>query len=294
MIKYFFKQIFYLIAAIILILPEIIFARNQESITDWYIKDFQSVITVNKDSSLLAEEKIIADAGNLPDKHGIFRIMPTQLKTTRETIKTPVKLVGITDFDGNKIPYSTITDNFNHTITWKIGDADKTVTGENQYKITYLVKNAVRSSNADFDELYWNILGNFWDIDIEKFSVDIVFPDGINQANSETYVYSGNPNFQHESLENHEWIGNNTLRVTSKQMIYPRTRITASVTFPKGKTIFHLSQTQLNDIEDQVAVIRAKTQALIPQVARVIVERTITMVTSIKASLAQINNYYAK
>jgi hypothetical protein len=288
MIKLFFKQIFYLIA-IILILPEIIFARNQESLTDWYIKDFQSTITVNKDSSLLVEEKIIADAGNLPNKHGIFRIIPTQIKTTRETIKTPVKLVGITDFDDNKIPYSTITDNFNRTITWKIGNADKTVTGENQYKITYLVKNAVRSSNADFDEIYWNILGNFWDIDIEKFSVDIVFPDGIDQTNSETYVYSGNQNFQHESLENHEWIKKNILRVASKQMIYPRTGITASVTFPKGKTIFHLSQTQLNDIEDQVAVIRAKTQALIPQVARVIVERTITIIASIKASLAQMN-----
>ena len=232
--KYQLKIFILLIVSVFL--PFLAQARDNAQITDWYIKDFQSTITVNKDSSLLVEEKIIADCGNLPDKHGIFRIIPTQAKTEKGTIKTPVELAGITDFDGNKIPYSAIADNFNHTVTWKIGDADKTVAGVNQYKIIYLVKNAIRNGNADFDELYWNILGNFWDIDIEKFSVDIVFPDGINQTNSETYVYSGNPNFKETPLENHDWTKNNTLRIESKQMIYPHIGITASMTFPKGNT----------------------------------------------------------
>ena len=59
-------------------LAPVCFAQTQ---TDWVIKDFQSTITVNKDSSLLIEEKITADADSLPDKHGIFRVLPTQTKT---------------------------------------------------------------------------------------------------------------------------------------------------------------------------------------------------------------------
>jgi hypothetical protein len=136
-------------------------ARDTNQITDWYIKDFQSTITVNTDSSLLVEEKIIADCGDLPDKHGIFRVVPLETKTEKGTVKTPVELISIADFDDRPIKYSETKDNFNHTVAWKIGDADKNVTGENYYKIIYSVKNAVRAGNADFDELYWNLLGNF-------------------------------------------------------------------------------------------------------------------------------------
>ncbi len=75
--------------------PTNAFAR--ETVTDWYIKDFQSDIVVNADSSLDITENIVADCGNLPDKHGIFRILPT-IRNDNKT-KTPVELVSITDFN---------------------------------------------------------------------------------------------------------------------------------------------------------------------------------------------------
>jgi uncharacterized membrane protein len=209
-------------------------ARDVSQIADWYIKDFQSTITVNADSSLFIEEKIIADCGNLPDKHGIFRILPTQIKTERETIKTPVELVSITDFNQKPINYSESKDSFNHTIIWKIGDPDITVSGENYYKITYLVKNAIRSQNNNFDELYWNLSGNFWDIDIDNFRTDIIFPQGINKNNSEVYLYSGNAGDRNNALANYEWTNNNTLRVASNKTLPPKHGITASISFPKN------------------------------------------------------------
>jgi len=223
-----------IVAEMFVLCPFSAIAKDINQITDWYIKDFQSTITVNADSSLLIEEKIIADCGNLPDKHGIFRVVPTQSKTGQGTIKTPTTLIGITDFEGNKIHYSETTDNFNHTITWKIGDAEKTVTGENFYKITYLVKNAVRSGNADFDELYWNLSGNFWDIEIDNFSANIIFPAGIYQANSNVYLYSGDLGQNGNKLADYEWINANTLQISSKQTIPTRQGITASITFPKN------------------------------------------------------------
>ncbi|MCP5939972.1 DUF2207 domain-containing protein, partial [Klebsiella pneumoniae] len=75
-------------------------------------KDFQTSITVNKDSSLSITEDIIADAGNLPDKHGIFRTLPTQVNTDKGVFKTPIELVSITDFNGAPRRYQAITDSY--------------------------------------------------------------------------------------------------------------------------------------------------------------------------------------
>jgi uncharacterized membrane protein YgcG len=203
-------------------------------ITDWYIKDFESEIQVNKDSSLLITEKITADCDNLPNKHGIFRILPTQINTTEGIIKTPIKLISITDFNDKKLKYSTITDSVDHTVTWKIGDPNKTVTGVNYYKITYKVKNAIRFGNTNFDELYWNLNGNFWEIETDNFVSKIIFPSEITQQNSEVDYYTGFLGNQDKSLAKYEWLDNNTLQFSSTQTLIAKQGITASITFPKN------------------------------------------------------------
>src|SRR3989344_2270541 len=145
--------------AVVLFLPlATIEARDASQITDWYIKDFQSNIIVNKDSSLDITENIIADCGNLPDKNGIFRILPLfYAKTSSEKVRTPIKLVSITDFNGTSYKYTESRDG--KTVTWKIGDPNQTVSGVNNYKIVYNVANTMRFSAANFDEFYWNLNG---------------------------------------------------------------------------------------------------------------------------------------
>ncbi len=208
------------------------FARDLQDISDWYIKSFNSTIKVEKDSSLLITEKIIADCGYLPGKHGIFRVLPQEIKTDKGTIKNPVELISITDFSGKPYNYQEIKDNFLKTITWKIGDADKTVLRENDYKIIYKIKNAVRSQE-DFDELYWNLSGNYWEIDIDSFSAEIIFPEEINSQNSEIYYYTGFIGQKNTDLAVYEWTSANTLKFTSTKRILPGQGITVSVTFPK-------------------------------------------------------------
>ena len=43
----------------------------------------------------------------------------------------------------------------------KIGDPDRTITGEHTYEITYRVRGAYNAFE-DHDELYWNVVGNEW------------------------------------------------------------------------------------------------------------------------------------
>jgi len=226
--KYFHKILFTLIILLAFGTPA--FARDQ--ITDWYVKDLQTKIVVNQDSSLDITEDILADCGNLPNKHGIFRILPKNYKTVSGTFPLPIKLISITDKSGHKLDYSTVSDS--NTVTYQIGDSKVDVVGENFYQIKYQVKNALRTENKDFDEFYWNVLGNYWDLSIDNFGAQIIFPAGINENNTKISYYAGDLNSKSSDLASYVWTDTNVLEVTSNQGLTKNQGITMSVVFPKN------------------------------------------------------------
>lgn len=209
-------------------------AQARENVDYWYVKDLQSEITINTDSSIDVTENIVADCGSA-EKHGIYRVLPTfQQITSGEQINSPVRLISITDFDGTPIKYSESKNRSDKTISWKIGDTNKFVSGVNNYRIKYRVKNAVRHNSADFDEFYWNLLGNFWDMEIDNFSAIVTFPQAVTQNNSQMNVYSGTFGEKNTLGASSNWISKNKLQISHSGTIYPGDGITSSVTFPKN------------------------------------------------------------
>ena len=208
----------------VLLFPLVVSARD--NVNYWYIKDFKTNIEVREDSSVLVEERIIADCGNATDKHGIFRILPTKFKTEEKTFITPVTLLEITDFNGN--PHKFSTKKTSDAITWKIGDPDITVRGENYYKIKYIVENAVRTENPNFDEFYWNLLGPFWDLEIDNFEATIVFPE-----KGAVDYYTGELKNKSKELASYIWEDEHTLKVYSISRVPKMQGITISVVLPK-------------------------------------------------------------
>jgi len=206
--------------------------RARENVTDWYIKDFESVITVNKDSSLNITETITADCGNAVGKHGIFRILPEKVNISGKKVATPVSLLGISDAKDNPIKFSE-TKNAG-TVTWKIGDPDIMAQGVNVYKINYVVQNAIRFSDAQFDELYWNLNGNFWELETDHFHARILFPEEMNKENSVVEYYAGDLGNKGKELAKYYWSQSNVLEIESEGMLAKGQGITVSVTFPKG------------------------------------------------------------
>ena len=207
-----------------------VLARDSSVITDCYVKKFDSTTTVLTDGSLLVEEDILTDCGTLSGKHGIFRIVPEQSKTEKGIYKTPVKITSITDENGNPRQYSESRDAVNHTVSYKIGNPNITISGENTYKITYSVANAVRLTADNKDELYWNLMGNFWEMEIDEFNAQVVFPEAIRNG-SEINVYSGQAGEKQNLLANWRWTGDNTLEINSKSPLGARQAITLSVVF---------------------------------------------------------------
>ncbi len=205
----------------------------RENVTDWYIKDFQVEFVVQSDATMLVTERILADCGECIGKHGIFRVVPYLTKTTEDDISTPIELVSITDFAGTPHPFTTIQDRNNHTLTWKIGDPDKTVTGLNEYQIVYRVKNVIRDQ-GNFHEWYWNVIGNFWDLPIDAFQGRIIFPKEIGGHLRDTSIYSGSLGERGNALAEYTWENEHTLRIAVLRGLFPREGITLSVAVDTG------------------------------------------------------------
>ncbi len=206
------------------------FCLARENVDYWYIKDFQTEIIVNKNSTAKITERITADCGKAK-KHGLFRAMPTKFKTKERTYYLPIRLISITDFEGKSIKYETIKKK--EAIVWKIGDPDATVSGINKYKIIYEVGNVIRTENHDYDEFYWNVLG-FWDLEIDNFSADIVFPGEANKTEVQVEYYTGQSGDKNKDLASYVWTEENKLRITSEKTLPANKAITLSVIFPKG------------------------------------------------------------
>jgi hypothetical protein len=229
------KLIFAFTLLIALIGVNVESAGARENVDYWYIKGFQSEIDVNPDSSLTVTEKIIADCGNALDKHGIYRVLPLfYQRAENQKINTPIEILSVTDFNGKIYQYSRSKNYTNKTLTLQIGNPDVTVRGINEYQIEYKVQNAIRFDNQNFDELYWNLSGNFWDLDIDNFQAKIVFPENINLNNQKINLYSGSFGESSNALAKYSINEPNILTVDSQSILTAGEGITVSTTLPKN------------------------------------------------------------
>lgn len=168
------KHLFSFLLFLFIILP-FQAANAQTVVGDWYIKDFKTRSELHSDSTATITEKITADCPDCSGKHGIFRTLPTKIRTPDGFQKTPIELQSITDFNGKKYNY-TQSKNLD-TLTWKIGDAAINVTGINEYQIVYNVRNVM--TNTEASSFNWNLTGNFWELDIDNATAEIVFPQDV-------------------------------------------------------------------------------------------------------------------
>lgn len=229
------KQSLFLLAVMSACLFNVPKVQARENVTDWYIQDFRAEFEVQADSTMTVTEWITADCGQCVGKHGIFRVVPTVAKMPEGDIETPVTLLSITDFAGQPHKFEETRNTSDDTITWKIGDPSKTVTGINEYQIVYVVRNVIRDQ-GEFHEWYWNIVGNFWDLPIDNFIGTVHFPDGVTQTTTELNLYSGALGTTSNQIATANWVDDHTLVVKSTRGLALREGITVSASFPT--TIF--------------------------------------------------------
>ena len=137
---------------------------------DYVIDNYDVNIVVNSNNTFDITETITAYF-NVP-KHGIFRTIPLSNKIVRldgstSTNRTQVSNLSVSD------KYTTSRDGGNYKI--QIGSLSTTLTGKQTYTIKYTY-NLGKDPVSDYDELYYNIIGNEWDTVIGNVTFSITMP----------------------------------------------------------------------------------------------------------------------
>lgn len=154
-----------LVALVWLILP-----TGMVRAADFVFDSFASTMTVQTNGTVDVEETITVTFTSA--RHGIYRVIPMryQEEDGRERI-LQISNIGVTDEVGQSLTTSITNDD---ALSILIGDANRTVIGEQTYVIHYTVEGALVAFD-DFDELYWNVTGDAWDTPPENVTTTINF-----------------------------------------------------------------------------------------------------------------------
>ena len=155
------------------------------------VNSFEANYYVQKDGSVKVIEEI--KYFFTQPRHGIFRTIPF-LKTNQD--KQTYKL-DLNNFSVNH-PFSQSIEN--NQIKLKIGEADKTITGEQTYIIEYQIKGGL-TYFSDHDEFYWNVNGNDWEVPILSIEARVHFPQELSQSAIKTQCYTGRAGSKEQACE---------------------------------------------------------------------------------------------
>ncbi len=152
----------------------------QDSYSEEAVANFGAEIIVNTDNSIDVTETIQYNSGPYT-RHGIYRDINTKSSQKR---KMRIENVSVVDQNGVEQPFELIDSSYNVRV--KIGDPDKTFNGERIYILKYHATRAIAQFD-NFDEIYWNVTGNDWEIPIYKAQASVVFPEGATYLQSSCY-----------------------------------------------------------------------------------------------------------
>ena len=144
------------------------------------ITQYKSFITINQDASIDVTEEIHYFFST--PRHGIFWQYPIEYDSYGFRRATSFDLKDVyyyPDFDeSNKVSAYTESRKLGW-IELKIGEADKTISGDYVYVIKYTVQDVGISYFDDYDEVYFNVIGPGWQVpilDAEAYITSFIEP----------------------------------------------------------------------------------------------------------------------
>ena len=139
------------------------------------INRFGVDIDVQQNGDIIVTETINITAEGDQIQRGIFRELPRYFENNGDRLRYDYDILSV-ERGGDDEPYETSTEGNAYRI--RIGDPDQRLSvGEHVYEISYRVKNQVRYFN-EYDELYWNVTGSYWEFPIREASARISLPEG--------------------------------------------------------------------------------------------------------------------
>ena len=185
------------------------------------IRNYEVTVQINKNGTLTVNEVIDYQFGE-EFKHGIYRDIPLRSKRFGFDVhKSFIKMNWIKR-DGEDEEYT--KNHFYEGIRYRIGSETELVNlyrTESRYELNYDIYNAVFEKDGIY-QVYYNAIGQLWNVPIEQASVIIRFPDGQKIKKNEIEkleVYTGSYGEKGENydiLENDEEIHISTKELEAK------------------------------------------------------------------------------
>ena len=161
------------LALVLLCTPINVFASPSEYVIDSY----EILVVVNENNSFDITETIYVDFMVL--KHGIFRSLPLRNEVVRLDGTKSFNRAVISNIDVIGARYTTYREGITEVI--KIGDPDITLTGKQNYFLQYTY-DIGRDTGRDYDELYYNLVGNEWDTTISGLTFEVIMPKSFDES----------------------------------------------------------------------------------------------------------------
>ena len=143
------------------------------------IRSYDVKLTVLPDGGLRVSETVEYDFG-ASQRHGIFRDVPTRVPYDQGNDRV-YRLNDVEVTSPTGAPADVDSSESGGVTTLRIGDPDETVTGRQVYDIDYTVDGALNAFD-DHDELYWNAIGDRWDVPVSEATVVVELPASATQA----------------------------------------------------------------------------------------------------------------
>jgi hypothetical protein len=189
------------------------------------IRSYDVRIEIRADDSIRITEIIEYDFGTA-QRRGIVRDVPTrQTYDDRFDRVYPLHVESVSATGGASARF-TVSNEPGGITRIRIGDPDETTTGLHTYSILYTVT-AAMNGFRDRDELYWNAVGDGWDVPVDRATATVSAPTRILEAT----CYAG-PLGSYTTCDTKRMAGE-TARFTQKGLL-PFEAFTVVVALPKG------------------------------------------------------------
>lgn len=201
-------------------------AQNEEKEE---ILSFFSTLQLVENGDLIITEEIQVRALNYEIRRGIFRTIPLVYRDNRN--KRVRMQIEVQELNRNGQPEPWFTESqMGGDFIINFGNDDFLDPGVHTYELTYKVNRVVRFFD-DFDEIYWNVTGNYWSFPILKSGARIILPDGFEVIQQDCYTgYSGATNRDCR----HFLDDDGSLVFESEVDFRPGEGITVAFAWPKG------------------------------------------------------------
>ncbi len=162
-----------------------VFAYGLSASAEERIQSFLSKVDVQIDGDYIVTEAITVNAEGQQIRRGIFRDLPRYQNRNGDIIPVRYDILSVTR-NGEKEPYAIEKDGNAYRV--RIGDADEYLAHKDHtYRIKFEIKDEIRR-DTNFDEVYWNVTGNYWRFPIDHAAIEVHMPEGVKLTSQDVFT----------------------------------------------------------------------------------------------------------